>query len=146
MILTHSVLEAIRAHAARAYPFEACGFILGLLAEKGQDPGQVRGLGVLEAVNSRDPESSRRRFNVEPEEFLEAELEADRRGLGIVAIYHSHPDHPAAPSDNDLQKALPYYRYLIVSVEKGQPKEATLWLLLADRSAFAAEDIITGQD
>ena len=146
MILTPSVLEAVRAHSVRAYPFEACGFILGLQAEKDQPPSLVRGLEVLEARNSRDPESSRRRFNVEPEEFLEAELEADRRGLGIVAIYHSHPDHPARPSENDLRKALPFYRYLIVSVEKGQPKEATLWLLLADRSAFAPEELVTGQD
>jgi proteasome lid subunit RPN8/RPN11 len=142
MILSPPTLAAIREHAARSYPFEACGFVLGSLGPQ----GVAFGPETLEARNSRDREKSRRRFSVEPEEFLAAEAEAERRGLGIVAIYHSHPDHPAIPSENDLGKALPYYRYLIVSVAKGEPADTSCWLLAGDRSRFLAEEITLSQD
>ncbi|MDR2367896.1 MAG: M67 family metallopeptidase [Deltaproteobacteria bacterium] len=137
MMVLPSVLESIRAHGARAYPYEACGFVLGAF-----DPsGPPLGLKACEARNSREPGKRRRRFSIEPEEFLAAELKAGSEGLDILAIYHSHPDHPALPSANDLEKALPFYRYLIVSVEKGVPGDLTCWLLENDRSKFTAQNI-----
>ncbi|MDR2302201.1 MAG: M67 family metallopeptidase [Deltaproteobacteria bacterium] len=138
MEVTESVIKEIREHGARAYPYEACGFVLGRF----ENSGTVRGEKTLEAVNSREAESRRRRFNIEAEEFLEAEKAAQSQGLDILAIYHSHPDHPARPSANDLEKALPFYRYLIVRVANGQAEELTCWLLAPDRSTFLKQNLV----
>jgi proteasome lid subunit RPN8/RPN11 len=60
-------------------------------------------------------------------------------GLMLLGFYHSHPDHPAEPSQFDLDHAWPNLSYLIVSVRQGQPKEARSWRLKPDRSAFEEE-------
>ena len=60
-------------------------------------------------------------------------------GLQLLGFYHSHPDHPAEPSQFDLDHAWPNLSYLIVSVRQGQPKEARSWRLKIDRSAFEEE-------
>ncbi|MDR2386361.1 MAG: M67 family metallopeptidase [Deltaproteobacteria bacterium] len=137
MEVTSLVIREIKEHGARAYPFEACGFVLGHF----KNSGLVRGEKTLEAINSRQGEKRRRRFNIEAEEFLAAERAAQSQGLDILAIYHSHPDHPALPSANDLEKALPFYRYLIVKVENGQAKELSCWLLANDRSGFLKQEL-----
>jgi proteasome lid subunit RPN8/RPN11 len=138
MKVSASVLSQIREHGSLAYPFEACGFVFGH-----QEPsGLITCLSTYQAHNSREPEKQRRRFHIEAEEFLAAESQAEKEGLTLLAIYHSHPDHPALPSENDLQKGLPFYRYLIVSVENGTPIEITCWFLATDRSKFIADDLI----
>jgi len=64
--------------------------------------------------------------------------------LDVIGFYHSHPDHAAKPSEYDKDHALPFYSYVIVSVEKGAAKELTTWELSADRKVFLAEDLRLG--
>jgi proteasome lid subunit RPN8/RPN11 len=132
-----AALAEIKAHGAQAYPLEACGFVFGRLGEG----GEALGLKAFRARNAGEPEKLRRRFRIEPEEFLAAELAAREAGLDLLGIYHSHPDHPAEPSAHDLALALPFYRYLIVAVQGGEPKEISAWLLAPDRSRFLAEEL-----
>jgi proteasome lid subunit RPN8/RPN11 len=137
MIIKRGVISGINEHGEATYPYEACGFVFGSLGDGGDDLGLSR----YRAKNVRATEDQRRRFNIEPEEFLEAERLAESQGQGLLAIYHSHPDHPAFPSANDLKKALPFYRYLIVTVANGKAGELTCWRLANDRSGFKEEPV-----
>jgi proteasome lid subunit RPN8/RPN11 len=61
--------------------------------------------------------------------------------MDIIGFYHSHPDHPARPSEFDLKHALDYLLYVILAVTKDGPAEITGWLLSPDRTRFLSEDI-----
>ena len=128
--LPGAALAAIRKHAARIYPDECCGALLG------QGPGQVREAYPLD---NTFPDAQRRRFLVGPDEYRRAEQRAAEAGLELLGFYHSHPDHPAEPSQFDLDHAWPNLSYLIISVQQGQPKVSRSWRLKADRSAFEEE-------
>jgi proteasome lid subunit RPN8/RPN11 len=71
-----------------------------------------------------------------PTDWMKLEDEADAQGLTLVGYYHSHPDHPAIPSEFDRVHALPNFRYLITSVQKGKAADFRAWQLTDDRSRF----------
>jgi proteasome lid subunit RPN8/RPN11 len=91
-------------------------------------------------VNRRD-DSPRNRFSVTAEDVRAAEKSAKEKQLEVVGWYHSHPDHPAKPSQYDCDHAWPWYSYVIVSVANGKPQEMTSWRLNDDRVDFACENI-----
>jgi proteasome lid subunit RPN8/RPN11 len=128
-------LEAIRAHAERSYPEECCGLLLGHDGPAGAAVAAIR-----PAENSR---SDRRenRFEILPETVLAVHREARQRGLAVIGTYHSHPDHPAAPSEFDREHAWPGLSYLIVSVRRGAAGEAKSWRLRDDRAVFDGEPV-----
>ncbi|GAA2182592.1 M67 family metallopeptidase [Brooklawnia cerclae] len=141
------VLERIRIDAVQAYPDEGCGVLLGRFSEDGQER-IVQDVQPL--VNSREPQERYHRFRIEPLDYLKAERQAAEWGLEIVGIYHSHPDHPAVPSDYDRDHALPGLSYIVVAVRGGQADEpvvavepvaerTTSWTLAEDRSQFRLE-------
>jgi proteasome lid subunit RPN8/RPN11 len=74
-------------------------------------------------------------------ELVRADEKAHRSDLSLIGIYHSHPDSPAQPSKVDLDNAWPWYTYLIVSVQNGEPKDLAAWVLSEDRSAFHLDDM-----
>ena len=86
--------------------------------------------------NTHAPEERGRRFLMEPDAFMRAELLAEKQGWDVLGFYHSHPDHPAIPSEYDQEHALPLYAYIIVAVVGGVAGELTAWELKPDRSAF----------
>jgi proteasome lid subunit RPN8/RPN11 len=133
--ISADLLEEIRAQGARAYPEECCGALVGH-AEEGRKV--VRG---TRSFANGNPESRERRYYVGPEAYREAEAWARSQGLDVVGIYHSHPDHPARPSEFDREHAWPWYSYVIVSVERGQPGDLTSWVLAEDRDRFDAEEL-----
>jgi proteasome lid subunit RPN8/RPN11 len=131
----------IRAHGAETYPNECCGALLGRDAsgEAGQQrPREI--LGVYPLVNRRE-DSPRNRFSVTSQDVLEAEKTAGASGLDVIGWYHSHPDHPARPSEYDREHAWPWYSYVIVSVRGREPKEMTSWRLEDDRARYREESI-----
>jgi proteasome lid subunit RPN8/RPN11 len=132
--LSEEIARAIREHGARDYPNEACGAMLGADG----DVRQVRALFPL--VNRRD-DSPRNRFSVTADDVRDAERAAAGRGLELIGWYHSHPDHPARPSEYDREFAWPWYSYVIVSVARGRPLEMASWRLADDRSRFLPEEI-----
>jgi proteasome lid subunit RPN8/RPN11 len=135
VILTEGVRDSILSEGEAAYPDECCGFIIG------SDAAARTASVVLPVDNSRERAEAYHRFEITPSDFLAAERAAAEAGESVVGIYHSHPDHPAAPSDYDLENALPYYSYLIVSVEGGKAGSLTSWRLRDDRSRFDAETL-----
>ena len=75
------------------------------------------------------------------DDVRDAEKAAREKGIDVVGWYHSHPDHPAAPSQYDQDHAWPWYSYIIVSVHTGVPQDMTSWRLKDDRSGFLEEKI-----
>ncbi|MBQ9502952.1 MAG: M67 family metallopeptidase [Lentisphaeria bacterium] len=134
--LTEKTEKQIRRAGAEAYPDECCGILLG--TEDG-DGHVVRSLRPV--VNARESGEQYHRFLITAEEMMQAELEARRLGLDIIGFYHSHPDHPAAPSAYDRDHALPFYHYVILRVANGRPEDMTDWRLRLSREAFDAENL-----
>jgi len=135
LFLSEDISNRIQAHGVETYPHECCGALLG---SDGQAGREVRDTFPL--VNRRD-DSPRNRFAITAEDFRGAERAAHERGLELIGWYHSHPDHPARPSDYDREQAWPWYSYVIVSVGKGQAREMTIWRLSDDRSGFTQEEV-----
>jgi proteasome lid subunit RPN8/RPN11 len=123
-----AALGRMEAHAAAAYPDECCGALIG----RADPPAVVEAIPLPNATE----EGPRRRFLVRPADYLAAEREAARRGLELLGFYHSHPDHPARPSQTDLERAWPTLHYVILSVARGEPTELRAWRLADDRRAF----------
>ena len=127
--LRDGIVEEIRRHAREAYPHECCGALFG------------RGRVVVEvlALPNMTDEGPRTRFLVRPDDYRAAEHRAQQRQVELLGFYHSHPDHPARPSQYDLDHAWPVFSYVIVSVRSGEPAELTSWRLRDDRSMFDEE-------
>jgi proteasome lid subunit RPN8/RPN11 len=136
MILLRSEAEKrIREEGERAYPNECCGFLLGTAGE------EKRADRVLPVENAWEAGERYHRFVIRPEDFMGAEKEAAKQGLELVGIYHSHPDHPARPSDYDREQAMPFFSYLILGVKAGRGEDLTSWELEIDRNQFCKEEI-----
>ena len=129
--LDAGVNESIRQHGVETYPNECCGALYGR-------DGVVTATFALPNTTEEGP---RRRFMVRPDDYRTAEKKASELGAGLLGFYHSHPDHPARPSQYDLDHAWPFFSYIIVSVQGGVPEAMTSWRLLEDRSAFDQEDL-----
>jgi proteasome lid subunit RPN8/RPN11 len=132
--------EKIRAHGAETYPHECCGALLGRDSELESQDAVREVLGLFPLINRRD-DSPRNRFSVTAEDVLEADKAARQQGLEVIGWYHSHPDHPARPSQYDRDHAWPWYSYIIVSVQNGAPQDMTSWRLNDDRQEFSPEEI-----
>jgi proteasome lid subunit RPN8/RPN11 len=147
--MNQEVAERIRRHGAETFPHECCGALLGRdsafeekAGERGDAPAETTRevLGLFPLINRRD-DSPRNRFAVAAEDVRDAEKAAGEQGLEVIGWYHSHPDHPARPSDFDREHAWPWYSYVIVSVMNGKPADMTSWRLNDDRQNYSAEDI-----
>lgn len=133
--LPKDVLAQIHAHGEAAYPEEGAGFLLG----SDGDERAVR--AILPLANSREDAARHNRYLIAPEAYLKAELEADRLGLSLIGVFHSHPDHPNRPSEFDRDWAQPFFSYVITSVQAGRAVESRSWRLVEDRSQFVEEKI-----
>jgi proteasome lid subunit RPN8/RPN11 len=88
-------------------------------------------------------EGARRRFLVRPSDYKFVEQEATQLGQELLGFYHSHPDHPARPSQYDLDHAFPFFWYVIVSIQQAQAANMTVWRLADDRSQFREAELQT---
>ncbi len=131
--LPPAVDAAIRAHGRETFPHECCGALLGR-------DGVVYDAHALANTTEEGP---RRRFLVRPDDYRLAEKRAGETGLELLGFYHSHPDHPARPSQYDLDHAWPSFSYVIVAVMAGEDTLLTSWRLKEDRSAFDEEPVGT---
>lgn len=138
LIVNHRTLQKMKTHAGQAYPEECCGMLLG------KDDNRGRTVFDVIAMRNERGESRERRFLITPEEYRRAEEEARRGGVDVIGLYHSHPDHPAQPSRFDLEHAMPWWSYVIVSVQQKLPTSVRSWVLRDDRLGYTEEDIIEG--
>ena len=120
--LPDALAEEIRRHGEAAYPAECCGAMIGRVEGEAKDVVRL-----APAVNRRTDDPHR--YLIAPDDLRRLEREVVAAGLEIVGYYHSHPDHPAAPSRFDADHAWPWYSYLIVRVDKGRGAEMASWVL-----------------
>lgn len=129
---------AIRRFGGAAYPDEACGVLIGVMPA-----GDVRIDEVTRGRNVR-ADRTRDRYELDPGAIVEAERAARARGLDVVGFWHSHPDHPARPSDFDTERAWPDYVYVIVSTSSTGTGDLRAWILDEAEGAFAEAPVSVG--
>ena len=130
------ILARIHAHGESAYPEEGAGLLLGTPGPSGR-----RVSAILPLENAREKKDRHNRYLITPQDMLQAENTAASQGLDVIGIFHSHPDHPERPSDFDREWALPWFSYLITSVNAGRATRSRAWRLTDDRDHFEEEPI-----
>jgi len=138
--ISDAVNQAIRRHGQETYPHECCGALVGTTADAESIVAEV-----VPLPNTTE-EGPRRRFLVRASDYRLAERRAAEMGGELLGFYHSHPDHPARPSQYDLDHAWPTFAYIIVAVANGKATEMTVWFLKDDRSSFEEGSIHHGEN
>ncbi len=133
--IRREAIEEIKKQAEEGYPYEICGFMIGKMDFS---TGDRECLEVFQ-VENQNKERANDRFEIHPKDYMKVEDYAEKKGLMIVGIYHSHPDHPDRPSQTDLMFAQPDMSYIIVSVENGKVKSFKSWELKGN--AFEEEKV-----
>lgn len=119
-------LKQMTADGERTFPDECCGFFFGT------ERGDNRTLTQITVVNNAKEGDKRRRFEISPRDYLNAEQWAEDKGLQLLGVYHSHPNHPAIPSEQDRLAAQPYFSYIILSIRDGVFDHLRSWRLNDD--------------
>jgi len=132
LVVSRELLARIHRNGEEAYPEEGAGFLIG---------SEGRVVEIFPLPNAREDTARHNRYLITPEDYLKAELTADRLGLSLIGVFHSHPDHPNRPSEFDRDWAQPFFSYIITSVNEGKAIESRSWLLQEDRSEFLEEKI-----
>lgn len=141
ILLAPADLETIGRHGEASYPEECCGFLIGRIVRDRDGSDEETVVERIVSVANERQDSRHNRFLIHPETVLAAHKEARAAGLDVVGYYHSHPDHPARPSEFDREHAWPGLSYVIVSVQDGKVAEARSWRLSDDRDRFEEEAI-----
>lgn len=132
--LPEVLADEIRRHGEAAYPAECCGALIGRM-----DGASKEVLRLAAAVNRRTDDPHR--YLIAPDDLRRLEAATRAEGLEIVGYYHSHPDHPAAPSSFDAEHAWPWYSYLIVRIDRGRGAELASWVLDDDQPRMLPEPL-----
>lgn len=136
LVLTPETEEVIKAHSLGTFPNECCGFFFG------STNGEEKNVTEVMPVTNAKVGDQRRRFLIDPLDYMKAEKFALERNLDFLGIYHSHPLHPAIPSEHDRSQAMPAFSYVITSVQPEEVTDLTSWQLNDERQ-FEQEDVST---
>jgi proteasome lid subunit RPN8/RPN11 len=108
--IKQNIIDRIVEHGRSEAPLEACGY----LAEK---DGMI-----CKHFELTNLDKSSEHFSMDPAEQFAAARECRNQGLKIRAVYHSHPETPARPSNEDIKLAYdPSLSYVIVSLAGTDP-------------------------
>jgi len=133
--ITENILKGMKDHAESGYPNEVCGVLIG----KDNKISEYR------ERNNRNNTRAHDRYELDPLSFNDADQWARSRGLEIMGIYHSHPDHPSRPSEFDRERAWPGWYYIILSIQKGIFDNLKTWILDDSETKFIEYNLtITG--
>lgn len=149
--LTSTHLEQIKTHGLNCYPEECCGLLVGKILNKNKIlveviptendwQNQQNLFTNITNKNSLKNRNKKDSFSISPLTLIKIQKQARQKNLQIIGIYHSHPNHPAIPSDFDQAIAWQTYSYIIVSVKEKQTKELLNWTLNSE-GKFVAEKI-----
>ena len=134
---TKEIEKVIREFGEQEYPNECCGLLFGKInSDISKEITEI-----LPISNAQNEENRYNRFLITPKDMIKGELYARKHNVDIIGFYHSHPDHPAKPSQFDLDHAWPVYSYIITSVINGKADVMTSWLLSSNRAKFENEEI-----
>lgn len=150
--LTAEHIRLICAHAQSTYPEECCGLLLGQLSQEDKTLVEVMPVENVWSVQASKPfqqidanldpgANKSSHYTIAPEVMLKVQKEARDRQLDLIGVFHSHPNHPAIPSEFDRLCAWQTYSYIIVSVASGKAGELLSWRL-DDNQQFQPEEVI----
>lgn len=144
LIFTAEQVAQIEREGVEAYPNECCGAILGKDVAKGDKTQRI--VHRLEPLkNSFEAEEQFHRFSLSPKDLMRVEKQASDEKMSVLGFYHSHPDHPARPSEYDRTHGWPFYSYVIIAITKGKPADLTSWQLDDVTEQFRSEEITRGK-
>ena len=142
LVWSEAHAAAIRRHGEAGYPHEICGLLIG---ERAGGDKVVR--EVVPVENEwEEIDEQHRRFLITPQTFTREERRARGAGREILGFYHSHPDHPARPSETDREWAWPTYSYVILAVDGGRAGDLASWTLKDDRSGYDREPVVVSDE
>jgi proteasome lid subunit RPN8/RPN11 len=127
IVLETDAQKVIVQDAVDAFPDECCGFVFGH-----EDSNGRRIITEAHVVKNVKEGDKRRRFEIAPQDYLDAEKYAEEKQIELLGVYHSHPNHPAVPSEHDRAAAQPFFSYLIISVNNKEPGPIRSWRLNDD--------------
>jgi proteasome lid subunit RPN8/RPN11 len=121
--LPRDVYLQMVAHCFDGLPLEACGLLAGPPPPAPAAPTEPpTGHVATVCYPTANAAGSARVYTVEPRDFLRADRDAERRGLEIVAVFHSHTHTDAYPSPTDIAQAPdPGWHYVLVSLRDVVP-------------------------
>jgi proteasome lid subunit RPN8/RPN11 len=141
LIINPSAENTMRRHALEAFPNECVGFLYGVDEQSGNEKSYRKIDLAIPIPNSKEGDQ-RRRFEISPLDYMKAENFALDNNLTLLGVYHSHPLHPAIPSEHDLRQALPFFSYIIIAVQENFVDHIRSWQL-NDAGEFEEENIHT---
>ncbi|MFA6424762.1 MAG: M67 family metallopeptidase [Phycisphaerae bacterium] len=105
LIIPKEIFKQMLEQAAAEAPIEACGILAGKAGE------------IKKFYKMINADNSSEHFTMEPQEQFKVIKDIRLAGLEMLAIYHSHPNSPARPSEEDMRMALtPDVVYIILSI------------------------------
>lgn len=108
--IQQQIIDDLFDHAKTGLPEEVCGYLAGTDSQ------------VVKHFRLTNIDHSNEHFSFDPKEQFQAVREARKLGLDILANYHSHPETPARPSQEDIRLAYdPNISYVIVSLAAELP-------------------------
>jgi proteasome lid subunit RPN8/RPN11 len=137
LVLSIELRRQIEREGADSFPNECCGIMFGRDQADGRIVKRLRPV-----ANVYDPAERYHRFSIDAKQLMDAEKAAADAGEMVLGFYHSHPDHPARPSETDRQAGWPFYSYVIVSIIQRQPADMTSWVLDEQTEQFQEQTII----
>ncbi|HXR77557.1 MAG TPA: M67 family metallopeptidase [Bryobacteraceae bacterium] len=123
-------------HAESTYPNECCGAMLGR-TENGKKV-VTRSVPLANSFSGEQGE----RYELRPEDLLEADKAARAQNLDLVGIFHSHPDCDAYFSETDLKNSCPWFSFVVLSIKKGKLDHANSFLPDFDQTKADKEELI----
>ena len=130
----------LRRHCEAQYPNEACGVLFG----QGDGISSPWTVTEISAAPNEHGDDQKRRYLVPPYFQFKAERHAQDTGQDVLGYYHSHPDHPAQPSEYDRVHAWSGYLYLICSVQQGLSSDLNAFTLDEPGGAFLEVETLGG--
>jgi proteasome lid subunit RPN8/RPN11 len=139
--INQTAWDAMVAHAEAKYPNECCGAMLGKTVI-GSIDGDLKDVTLAQPLENAYTGAQGARYELRPEDLLEADKKARAAGLDLIGIFHSHPDCDAYFSKTDLENSCPWYSFVVLSVKGGKFDHANSFLPNAEQTAAEKEELI----
>ena len=134
--INRTAWDAMVAHAEAKFPNECCGAMIGLRS------GDVKDVTLAQPLENAYSGAQGARYELRPEDLLEADKKARAAGMDLIGIFHSHPDCDAYFSKTDLENSCPWYSFVVLSVKGGKFDHANSFLPNAEQTVAEKEELI----
>ena len=104
--LSKEIAEEMVQHAREEYPRECCGMLAG------------ENSSISKLFKIKNIAQGMDKYELDPQEQVNAFEEIDKLSLKLLGVYHSHPNHPCYPSGLDIHQAFyPNTLFFIISLK-----------------------------